>query len=101
VTLGGKVHDQLGTILVEQGHDRVEIGDAHMFEAVVRRAGDRREVDEIGRVGQRVGVDEVMAGESWNEEVDEVRPDEPRATRDEYVRGVSRRRLRLWASRCG
>ena len=76
VALGGEVHDQLGIDTSKEGMHGSLAGDVHPFEGVVRAAGDSCDAAEVGRVGQRVDVDEVVLRMPGHQKIEEVSTDE-------------------------
>jgi hypothetical protein len=64
VALGRKMHHHVGLVLGKHGPQRREIAQVDPFEGVVGPVGHRLQAAQIGRVGQRVQVDEVVFGVS-------------------------------------
>jgi hypothetical protein len=83
VALGREVHDGARPVLGQQAVEQGAVADVAVHEAVAASPCSAGQVGEVAGVGQRVEVDDRLAG--WRQPVEhEVAADEAGAAGDEY-----------------
>ena len=92
VALGRKMHHDFGLVAGKHGPQRGEIAQVGPFKGVVGQAGHWVQAAQIGGVGQRVQVDELVLGVARHQEIEEVRADEAGAAgdQDSHVFGIGK-----------
>ena len=89
VRLGGKMDDRIDRVLPERRKHGLGIANVAANKAVPRVTRDILEVLEISRVRQNIKIDDADVGVRSEKIMNEIRPDEPGAARNEDCLHVS------------